>query len=108
MRYPIKASLLLAATMLLWMSSGCQNMVRIGPQEKETITVLHPGRPVRILRNVALEARPLNDEDGTPANVDVGGWVAMPPDHWKEVTASIQRLNDRIKELEAETGNHGP
>jgi hypothetical protein len=33
--------------------------------------------------------------------VDIGGWVAMPPDHWNELTDSIHRYNDRIKELEA-------
>lgn len=97
----ILGSLLLALALSLCLNSGCQNAIRIGPHEKETITILHPGRPINILRNYTVEARPLQDEQATPAKVDIGGWVAMPPDHWKEVTDSINRYNDRIKELES-------
>jgi hypothetical protein len=85
---------------LIW-GSGCQfTPVQIGPQEKETITILHPGRPVRILRNVTVDARPLADEQAKPAKVDVGGWVAMPPDHWDALQARILALQAKEKELE--------
>jgi hypothetical protein len=97
--------------------SGCKfSPVQIGPDVKETITVLHPGRPIKILRNYTVDARPLADEQAKPAEVDVGGWVAMPPDHWDAVQDRILKLQgdvksngdqmnknaDTIKELQAE------
>jgi hypothetical protein len=103
MRNHLTAWTCLGLLLSCWMISGCQfTPVQIGPQEKETITILHPGRPIKILRNCTVDARPLKDEQAKPAKVDVGGWIAMPPDHWDAVTLSIQQRDARIKELQAE------
>ena len=127
MRNHWKAWTLAGLSLSFLLIVGCEiTPVQIGPQEKETITILHPGRPVVIERNYTVDARPLADQNAKPAKVDVGGWVAMPPDHWDAVQTRILKLQadiqalgdlstklaaattqmnknaDRIKELEAE------
>lgn len=52
--------------------------------------VVDVGRPVQILENVRVTARQLAD-DGQTVTQSIGGWIAMPPDHWAVVKAALEK-----------------
>lgn len=67
--------------MLAW--SGCS----IGPTTEVRYVIVHPGQPIRILENVSATGERM---DGAgPTTVDLGGWIAMPPDHWTVIAKAI-------------------
>lgn len=76
------------------MNSGCTG-VTLGPQVRTEYAVLHAGRPVQILENKKVKARVI-DGSGDAVEQDVGGWIAMPFDHWEVVK----------RKLEASSENH--
>jgi len=87
----------LAASMIAVVLAGCT----IGPQVRETYVLLKPGVPVRILENRSLRTRTLaaekvedvaNVRGGGVVSQDVGGWVAMPPEHWDMIERRLRSL----------------
>jgi hypothetical protein len=58
--------------------SGCG--LTLGPTVKREFIVVKPGSPVLILENRTVEGQRLDGQG--PANVDIGGWVAMPQEHF--------------------------
>jgi len=54
--------------------------------------VIKPGLPVELLENRSLRCRILNDNEGDMVTQDVGGWIAMPPEHWDAVKREVERL----------------
>ena len=80
--------LLLAVTMLCSARSGCSG-VSLGPQVKTEYIILHPGRPMQVLENVKAKSR-LLDGSGDAVEQDVGGWCAMPGDHWEAVKRNLE------------------
>lgn len=81
--------LLVAAVMLTCLlNAGCG--LRIGPEVKETYTILHPGRPMEVLKNAKVTGR-LIDGTGQAVTQDVGGWVMMPPEHWAAIRRALEK-----------------
>lgn len=68
--------------------AGCGVTLESGVTDRPVI--LRPGTPVVIRENAVLECAPLTG--GAAFRQDVGGWVAMPEDHWKSVKNEILRL----------------
>jgi len=54
--------------------------------------IVKPGLPVEILENSTVRCRVLKDETGDAVNQDIGGWIAMPPEHWESVKKEILTL----------------
>jgi hypothetical protein len=81
--------LILSAMMSCVVLSGCGE-VTIGPRTEIRTVIVKPGQPVRILENVKVRAERM---DGSPGQteVDVGGWVAMPPEHWAALKAILEK-----------------
>lgn len=68
----------------LAMLSGCT----LGPTVETRYVIVHPGQPIHILQSVTATGERL---DGAgPAEFDLGGWVAMPPDHWTTIKGILE------------------
>jgi flagellar biosynthesis/type III secretory pathway ATPase len=87
----MKSRLWLLSPCLILLScvlSGCSG-VSLGPQVRTEYVVLHAGRPLQVLENKTLKGRVL-DGTGDAVDQDVGGWVAMPMDHWEAVKRNLK------------------
>lgn len=73
----------------LSLASGCQGGLTIGPRVKTEYVVLKPGAPIEVLRNVRVPGMTLKDGLVLDA-VDIGGWVAMPPEHFEALRAAVE------------------
>ena len=70
----------------------------MGPRVKENYTIAHPGNPVQILENKKLRCRAF--KTGATVEQDVGGWVAMPKDHWNVIAKKAGVPADPPKETD--------
>jgi hypothetical protein len=62
--------------------AGCG--LTIGPVVERKVLVVKAGQPVRVLENVTVKAERLADGERL-GEVDIGGWIAMPPEHFDEL-----------------------
>jgi hypothetical protein len=67
--------------------SGC---VTLGPKVETQVVILRPGNPVRILENRRMKCQPMTGSEAMISQ-DVGGWVAMPPEHWDAVRRQLEK-----------------
>ena len=74
---------LLMCCVLLMMPS----CVTLGPRTKTTFVMVRPGHPVEVLQNVTVTGRRLKDK--TVGRVAIGGWVAMPSEHWELIEKKL-------------------
>jgi hypothetical protein len=75
---------LLAAVAALCLLSLPSCDLTLGPKTKQVYTIVYPGRPLQVLENQTVTGRLLEDAgDGAPVRQDVGGWVAMPVEHFE-------------------------
>ena len=78
--------LLISGLILLCCGSwGCT----IGPRIATKYIIVHPGKPIEVLENRKIKGILLEDP-GDPVTMDIGGWVAMPPEHWEAVTRALK------------------
>ena len=82
-----------ACSALLLGAAGCG--LTLGPVTETRYVVVAPGVPVEVLENKTVRCRVLTDESGDVVTQDVGGWVAMPPEHWATVKSEITRLRKK-------------
>ena len=78
--------LLLALSLPALASCG----LTLGPTVQREFILVKPGQPIRILSNAKVRGQRLDDE----AIVDgqaIGGWVAMPAEHWDIVKQQLER-----------------
>lgn len=75
--------------------AGCSGLT-LGPRVETRVVVIRAGTAVEILENHTLHARVLNAE--TTFQQDVGGWIAMHPDHWEALKREVQRLRQQLGE----------
>ena len=68
--------------------SGCG--VTVGPRVETQVVILRPGNPVRILENRKLKCQSMTGSEAMISQ-DVGGWVAMPPEHWDAVKRQLEK-----------------
>ncbi len=78
--------LILVALLLLAMT-GCT----IGPTIETRYVIVHPGLPIHILEGATVSGERL-DGAGV-ASFDIGGWIAMPPDHWAVIKGILDQKN---------------
>ena len=71
---------------ICWTNAGCD--LTLGPKVKTRYVIVKPGKPLRVLENKVVKVRVLKGE-GDPIAQDVGGWVAMPEEHWDAVKRKI-------------------
>lgn len=88
----MRAVFLPIATIGCSLISGCA----FGPQTKTEYVLIRPGVPVRVLENVAVKCKTLASEKvqgapiSQPVQQDVGGWVAMPEEHWDVIEKKLK------------------
>lgn len=80
---------LLLLVPILSVTLGCTGLT-LGPQVRTEYVISHAGKPVQILENKDLVVRTL-DGQGSPVVKDVGGWVAMPLDHWQALKTVLEK-----------------
>jgi hypothetical protein len=79
--------------------AGCD--ITLGPKTEVRAVIVTPGLPVEIIENQKVKAHVLTEaqtEKGGEVNPfyqDVGGWIAMPPEHWQAVKREIERLRKK-------------
>lgn len=86
-----RGSILLIAIALCFGIAACD--LTLGPKVKTKLIVMRPGKPFHILENRKVRGRLLNEGGDTVAQ-DVGGWVAMPLDHWEAIKRTLQRAEN--------------
>lgn len=82
---PASAAVLFLLVTLAMTQSGCMTL---GPVTEVRYVIVHPGQPVKILKNVTVTGERL--DGGGHAELNIGGWVAMPPDHWSVIEKMIK------------------
>ena len=82
LRFPLLMTLLCCAL------SGCG--VTVGPRVETQVAILRPGNPVRVLENRRMKCQALTGSEAM-IQQDVGGWVAMPPEHWDAVKRQLEK-----------------
>ena len=65
---------------------------------KTIYTLVGVGKPGQILNDTTVDFRQLNS-DGQHVRQNVGGWIAMPPDHWEIVKEALEELERLRKEV---------
>lgn len=81
---------LLALTLIFCVSSGCD--VTIGPKIGEKIVIVHEGQPVLVIQNVKATCQTLNGN--ATVSQDLGGWVAMPREHFEALKRAVEGAGD--------------
>jgi hypothetical protein len=64
--------------------AGCKGGLTLGPTIQREVVVVHAGQPVVIRENVTVKAHRADAPDA-PFEVDIGGWIAMPPEQFDEL-----------------------
>jgi len=77
-------ALLLIATCLP--NLGCSGT--LGPRVETKYVILKAGRPGRVLENQRVKVQALNDD--TIKEVDIGGWIVMPPEHFEALKRAVE------------------
>jgi len=80
-----KALCLLSLTTCCFLNSGC---ITVGPKIETQVVIVRAGNPVKIIENRALKCQTLTG--GNAVKQDVGGWVAMPEEHWLAVKRKLE------------------
>lgn len=63
----------------------------MGPQVRTQVVIVHPGNPIRVVSQSRVDGRAMNQPADAPSsNVDIGGWVAIPPDHWDVIKKRLE------------------
>lgn len=67
-------------------SAGCT----LGPIVKNNYVLVYPGKPLTVLDSTTVKGRYL-DGTGNATEQNIGGWVAMPPEHWEAVQRALAK-----------------
>jgi hypothetical protein len=81
---------LLAVATISFGSLGCG--ATWGPRVETRYVLVKPGQPCQVMENKRLMVRVLTDwtEPQEPYEQDLGGWICMPEEHWKEVKKILE------------------
>lgn len=83
----------ITALLALCILGGCD--LTLGPKVEIRYVIVKPGLPGEILESKKVRCRILKDTEGAAVVQDIGGWIAMPPEHWETLKKELNRL--RIK-----------
>lgn len=89
------AKLILSVCLILGFS-GCSGLT-IGPTIERKVIIVKSGTGIEVLDQVTVKARLLQN-GRLHFKQDIGGWVAMHPDHWESVKKEIIRLRKKAGE----------
>ena len=67
--------------------SACGGLT-IGPTVKREFIIVRVGRPIQIVSNASVLGRRLDDD--SIARVEIGGWIAMPQEHWEMIVVELK------------------
>lgn len=81
----MRTALIILFALLL---GGCT----IGPITKHEFIIVRTGNPIEVLQNVKVRGRRLGD-DGL-ATIDIGGWVAMPREHFEALKRAAEKKDE--------------
>jgi hypothetical protein len=91
--------MILALTSVILWSSGCTIVVQQGKDViVEKYIIMHSGIPIEVLENTEVQGKALNNSSGC-STWDIGGWIAMPPEHWNDLNEVIGKLKMKISSL---------
>lgn len=68
--------------------AGC-SVVNLRPEVESKLVIVNPGMPCQILENRKVKIQEL--KSGVVCTQDVGGWIAMPESHWKQIKAVLEK-----------------
>ena len=80
---------ILACSLLVAYAGGCG--LTIGPVVENKAIIVKPGVPIEILEGKKIKCHVMTEKDGE-INVfkqDVGGWIAIPPEHWESLKKEL-------------------
>lgn len=89
-------TLLILSIAAIATASGCAGLM-LGPVVERRVIIVRAGVPIEITDQIKVHGHVLK-EDGTSTDiveVDIGGWVAMHPDHWEALKREVRRLRGR-------------
>lgn len=95
------ACTILACSIIALLACGCD--LTLGPVTKTKTIIIKAGTGIEILQNVTVRGRVITENaDGSYDEItqDIGGWIAMHPDHWASVKRTIESLRAEVKRLE--------
>ena len=75
------------AILTLGLTLGCT----IGPKIEDRWTFIYPGKPIQILSNSTVTGRRLDGQGGV-VKQRIGGWIAMPQEHWEYIQKRLEEL----------------
>lgn len=84
-----KQNLLTLFAVALVMAICLTGCLTIGPRVKTEVVILRPGDPLRVTTQVKVKGQSV--ETGANIEADIGGWVAMPPEHFKQLIEDAKR-----------------
>jgi hypothetical protein len=91
---------ILACSLSLLFAVGCN--ITLGPIVETKTIIVKPGTGIEILDQVTVHAHLLKD-GGEKADVfeqDIGGWVAIHPEHWQAVKNKIAQYKEKLQKYE--------
>ena len=94
----MRSGLMILACSLLFVA-GCD--VTLGPKVEKKTIIVQSGTGIEILDNVTVHGRvTASNADGSYDEIkqDIGGWVAMHPNHWQSLKAEVVRLKKKCGE----------
>lgn len=81
--------IILSALMTIFLlTSGCGG-ITLGPKAETQVVIVRPGDPVQLLSNRTMKGRSLKTEK--VVDVDVGGWIAMPREHFEALQRALEK-----------------
>ncbi len=86
-------------TLVCSLSIGCPGLT-LGPVVERRVIVVRAGVPIQILDQVEVRGRVISEDGVDVVTQDIGGWIVMHPDHWDTVKEEVNRLRERIADLE--------
>lgn len=70
-------------------NSACSGGLTIGPTIEREFVIVYPGQPIRVLSNIKVRGQRLGDSSLVESQ-SIGGWVAMPIEHWQAVQRRLE------------------
>lgn len=70
------------------MLAGCG--LTLGPTVQREFIIVKPGQPIRILSNATVRGQRTGD-DSIVEKQAIGGWVAMPAEHWDVLKQELEK-----------------
>ena len=71
---------ILRAGLMMTLACSMSLACTLGPRVRTEVVLVTPGRPLQVTQNVTVKGQILGTDQ--PVKQDIGGWIAMPRDHF--------------------------